>query len=72
MKLQSMATQAKRSPAMVCDHVFHLIDRDCLREASRLTRKTSAPGVDTVMAKQDAEHLDDHLRDLHERLRDNR
>ena len=57
---------------MVCNNVFHLIDRAFLREASRQTRKNSAPGVDQVTAQQYAEHLDDNLRDLHERLRDNR
>ena len=72
MKLQSIATQAKRYPEMVCDNVFHLIDREFLLEASRLTRKNSAPGVDKVTAKQYAESLDDTLRDLHERLRDHR
>ena len=72
MKLQSIATQAKRYPEMVFDNVFHLLDRAFLLEAYRLTRKNSAPGVDKVTAKQYAENLDDNLRDLHERLRDNR
>ena len=72
MKLQSIATQATRSPEMVCDNVFPLIDREFLLEASRLTRKNSAPGVDKVTAKQYAENLDNNLRDLHERRRDNR
>ena len=72
MKLQRIAQQAQRYPAMVFNNVFHLIDRDFLREAYRLTRKNSAPGVDQVTATQYAEHLEDNLRDLHERLRDNR
>ena len=72
MKLQSIAEQAKRSPAMVFNNVFHLIDRAFLLEASRQTRKNSAPGVDQVTATQYADNLDDNLRDLHERLRDNR
>jgi len=33
MKLQSSATPAQRYPEMVCDNVFHLIDRECLLEA---------------------------------------
>ncbi len=57
---------------MVFNNVFHLIDCDFLLGAYRRTRKSSAPGVDKVTAKQYAEHLDDNLRDLHERLRDNR
>ena len=52
--------------------MFHVIDREFLREASRQTRKSSAPGVDQVTAAQYADNLDDNLRDLHERLRDNR
>jgi hypothetical protein len=72
MQLQSMAQQAKRSPAMVCNNVFHVIDRACLLEAYRQTRKSRAPGADQVTAPQDAEHRDDNLQDLHERLRENR
>jgi RNA-directed DNA polymerase len=72
IKLQRIAEQAKRYPAMVFNNVFHLIDREFLLEAYRQTRKSSAPGVDQVTATQYAENLDDNLRDLHERLRDNR
>ncbi len=72
MTLQGIANQAQRYPEMVFDNVFHVIDRDFLLEAYRLTRKRSAPGVDKVTAKQYADNLDDNLRDLHERLRDNR
>jgi RNA-directed DNA polymerase len=57
---------------MVFNNVFPLLDRDFLLEASRLTRKTSAPGIDQVPATQYAEPRDDNLRDLHERRRDNR
>jgi len=71
-KLQSMAEQARRYPTMVFNNVFPLIDCDFRREAYRRTRKSSAPGVDQVTAKQYAEHLDENLRDLHERRRDNR
>jgi len=72
MKLQRLAQQAKRYPEMVFNNVFHLMDREFLLEAYRQTRKSSAPGVDQVTAKQYAENLADNLRDLHERLRDNR
>ena len=72
MKLQNLAQQAQRYPEMVFNNVFHLIDRDLLREAYRRTRKDSAPGVDQVTAKQYAANLEEKLRDLHERLRDNR
>ena len=72
MKLHRIAQQARRYPEMVFNNVFHLIDRDFLLEAYRLTRKSSAPGMDKVTAKQYAENLDDNLRGLYERLRDNR
>ena len=35
MKLQNMAAQAQRYPAMVFNNGFHLLDRDFLQEASR-------------------------------------
>jgi len=71
-KLQRIAEQAACYPGMVFDNLYHLIDEDFLREAYRLTRKDSAPGVDKVTAKQYAADLEANLRDLHERLRDNR
>jgi len=72
MKLQRIAEQAQRYPEMVFNNVFHLIDCEFLREAYRQTRKSSAPGVDQVTAKQYAENLEANLQDLHGRLRDNR
>ena len=72
MKLQKIAEQAQRSPEMVFNNVFHLIDCEFLLEAYRQTRKSSAPGVDQVTAKQYAENLEANLQDLHGRLRDNR
>src|SRR5919197_1795809 len=72
MKLQSIAQQARGYPAMVFNNVFHLIDREFLREASHQTQKSSAPGMDHVTAQQYAECLDENLRALHERLRANR
>ena len=72
MKLQRIAQQARGYPAMVFNNVFHLIDREFLREAYHQTQKSSAPGMDHVTAQQYAERLDENLQDLHERLRDNR
>jgi len=72
MQRQKIAEQAKRDPAMVLNHVCHLIDSEFLREASRQTCKSSAPGVDKGTAAQYATTLDENLRDLHERLRANR
>jgi len=64
-----MAQQAKHYPAMVFTNVCHLMDRAFLLEASHQTPKSSAPGMDQVTAQQDAENLDENLRELHERLR---
>ena len=72
MKLQRIAQQATCYPEMVFDNVLHLIDQECLLEASHQTQKSSAPGMDQVTAQQYAEHLAEHLRDLQERLRANR
>ena len=72
MKLQKIAQQAQRYPEMVFNNVFHLIDRDFLLEAYHKTQKSSAPGVDHVTAHQYTERLDENLRELHERLRDDR
>jgi retron-type reverse transcriptase len=71
-QLQRIAAQAARDSERVCTTLAHLIDADFLREAYRHTRKASAPGIDGVTAEAYAEHLDEHLRDLHERLRSGR
>jgi group II intron reverse transcriptase/maturase len=57
---------------MVFTTLAHLMDVDFLREAYQRTRKDSAPGIDGVTAEQYAEHLEENLRDLHERLRSGR
>ena len=64
MKLQRIAQQAQRYPEMVFNNVSHLIDCEFLREAYRQTRKSSAPGVDQVTAKQYADNLHSNLRDM--------
>jgi group II intron reverse transcriptase/maturase len=71
-KLQRIAAQAAHDPNRVFTTLAHLIDVDFLREAYRQTSKASAPGIDGVTAQEYAEHLDENLRDLHERLRSGR
>ncbi len=71
-KLQQIAEQARRYPCRVFTTLAHHIDVDFLREAYRRTRKSSAPGVDGVTAKQYAENLESNLLSLHERLRSGR
>jgi retron-type reverse transcriptase len=70
--LQRSAAQAARDPNCVFTTLAPLIDGDLLREAYRPTSKASAPGIDGVPAQQYAEHLDENLHDLHERLRSGR
>jgi retron-type reverse transcriptase len=71
-KLQRIAAQAAREPTRVGTPLAHLIDEDCLREAYRHTRKSSAPGIDGVTAEASAEPLDENRRALHARLRSGR
>ncbi len=71
-KLQRIAAQAARDPHRVFTTLAHLIDEDFLREAYRHTSKSSAAGIDGVTAQSYAEHLDENLRDLQERLRSGR
>jgi RNA-directed DNA polymerase len=68
-KLQRLAAQAAHDPDRVFTTLAYLIDTDFLREAYRQTNKSSAAGIDGVTAQQYAAHLDENLRDLHERLR---
>jgi len=67
-KLQQIAEQACCYPDMVFTTLAQLIDVDFLREAYRRTRKSAAPGVDGVTAREYAENLEENLSDLHERL----
>jgi retron-type reverse transcriptase len=71
-KLQQIAEQAARDPDRVLWTLAHLLDEDCLREAYRHTSQSSAAGVAGGTAQPYAAHLDDNLRDLHERLRSGR
>ena len=71
-KLQRLAEQAARDPKRVLTTLAPLIDEDFLREAYRQTRKASAAGIDGVTATQSAEHLEENVRDFHDRLRNGR
>jgi group II intron reverse transcriptase/maturase len=68
-QLQRIAAQAARDPDGVFTTLAHLMDEDFWREAYRPTKKSSAPGIDGVTAQSYAEHLDENLHDLYERLR---
>ncbi len=64
-----MAEQAAHEAKRVCTTLAPLIDAAFLREADRHTSTSSAAGLDGATAQQDAEHRDENLRDLPERLR---
>jgi RNA-directed DNA polymerase len=70
--LQRLAAQAARDAARVFTPLASLSDEACLREASRPTSTSRAPGLDGGTAEADAEHLDEQLRARHERLRSGR
>jgi group II intron reverse transcriptase/maturase len=54
---------------MVFTTLMHHVDVGFLREAYRRTRKSGAPGVDGVTAKEYAENLDENLQALYDRMK---
>ena len=68
-QLQEIAQQARQYPERVFTTLAHLMDVDFLREAYRRLNKKGAPGLNKVTAADYAEHLEENLIDLHQRLR---
>jgi RNA-directed DNA polymerase len=56
-KLQAIVEQAIQYPEMVFTTLVHHIDEEWLREAYRLTNKSSAAGIDGVTAQEYAANL---------------
>lgn len=71
-KLHRIATMAARLKGEVLTTLFHRMDEEMLRTAYRLVRKDGATGVDKVSGEQYAEHLEENLKDLYRRLKDQR
>lgn len=71
-KQQRIASLAKRYPDRSFASLAHYIDLEWLREAYRRTRKNAAPGVDGQTAREYAEHLEDNLRSLLDRVKSGR
>jgi group II intron reverse transcriptase/maturase len=71
-KLQAIAKQAIDYPAMVFTTLAHHIDVEWLREAYRLTNKSSAAGIDGVTATEYEANLEANLQDLQARLQSGR
>jgi len=71
-QLQQIAQQAADYPDTVFTTLAHKMDIPFLKEAYRRTKKTGAPGVDNMTAKDYAVDLEANLFDLHECLKEGR
>lgn len=70
--LRKVAERAKREPVARFNSLAHLIDEELLTRAYRRLRGTAAVGVDGITKEQYGQDLQNHLRDLRERLRTKR
>ena len=68
-KLERIAKLAREMPDAALTTLAHHIDVDWLREAHRRTRKDGATGVDRQDAEKYAQHLEDNLRGLLDRIK---
>ncbi len=68
-RLQRIAKMAREQPERAFRSIHHVIDLEWLTEAHRRTRKSGAPGVDGQTASEYAEHLEDNLQRLLDRLK---
>jgi RNA-directed DNA polymerase len=68
-KLQRIAELARQAPCMAFTNLAHHVDVEFLKEAFHRTRKDGATGVDGQTAQEYAEHLEENLQSLHERLK---
>ena len=68
-KLERIAELAKADSVLQFTSIAHLLNVELLREAFRLLRKDAASGVSGKTANEYAEHLEENLEDLHDRLR---
>ena len=71
-KLERIAELAKADSVVQFTSIAHLLKVELLREAFRLLRKDAASGVSGKTANEYAEHLEENLEDLHDRLRNQR
>ena len=70
--LLKVVEMAKRDASLRFLALAHLIDEAALRRAYERLRKDAAVGVDGITKEQYGEHLEDNLRALHQRLREQR
>jgi len=70
--LLKVAKRAKREPNARFTSLAHLLDEEALKRAFSRIRKDAAKGVDGVSKDDYAQHLEEHVRQLHARLRTKR
>ena len=71
-ELMKVASRARQEPSAQFHSLAHLLDYAALERAFHRLRADAAVGVDGVTKELYGSRLDDHLRDLHERLRTKR
>lgn len=67
--LSKVVERAKREPEARFNSLAHHLDEAALKRAFARIRKDAAAGVDGVTKEEYARHLDENIRDLHQRLR---
>jgi len=67
--LSKVVERAKREPEARFDSLAHHLDEAALKRAFTRIRKGAAAGVDGMTKEEYARHLDENIRDLHQRLR---
>jgi group II intron reverse transcriptase/maturase len=67
--LSKVVERAKREPEARFSSLAHHLDEAALKRAFARIRKDAAAGVDGTTKEEYAKHLDENIRDLHQRLR---
>jgi len=67
--LSKVVERAKREPEARFDSLAHHLDEAALKRAFARIRRDAAVGVDGMTKEEYAKHLDENIRDLHQRMR---
>lgn len=67
--LAKVVERAKREPEARFNSLAHHLDEAALKRAFDRIRKDAASGVDGVTKEEYARHLDENIRDLHQKMR---
>jgi retron-type reverse transcriptase len=70
--LQGRAQQAASQKGHRFRNLYGMLDEDCRKQCWRAIRKDAAAGVAQVRAQEYAQHLDEHIHRLGERLKQKR